>query len=197
MKTSVSVNLIATPEQLSHLEALQKAFARLCNELAPEVQKTRVWNRVVMHHMFYKHLREKFPDVGSQMVCNAIYAVSKTSRILFQISDSPFYVDKLGKNALPLMEFQNNCPVFFDRHTLSLNGNILSLFTLNGRIKFDIQKDNKDSNFEMLNNIQEIFLIKGEFYYELKFIYKINVFDKKLNKFKMPDYLRVERKNDK
>ena len=64
---------------------LCSAFAEVCNALAPEVQRTRVWNRVALHHMHYRALREKFPALGSQMVCNAIYAVSRTSRMVFQM----------------------------------------------------------------------------------------------------------------
>jgi hypothetical protein len=198
MKSTLRVPLFTTTEQFSQLEALQMAFAQVCNALAPEVRRTRVWNRVVMHHMHYKYLRERFPELGSQMVCNAIHAVSRTSRMLFQVPTSPFYLERLGSKELPLMQFQNNCPVLFDRHTLSINGAVLSLFTLNGRIKFEINLKNIDDDFKILNNIQEIYLYKVGLIYELNFIYKINLEREKNNKnntiiiFKMPEYLRIE-----
>jgi hypothetical protein len=88
--------------------------------------------------MFYRSLREKFPALGSQMVCNAIYAVSRTSRIVFQTSASPFSLDKLGTKQLPLLQFAQSCPVYFDRHTLSIKGSMLSLFTLDGRMHFEL-----------------------------------------------------------
>jgi hypothetical protein len=136
MNSVVRVSLNTTPEQFARLQALQSVFAQVCNALAPEVQRTRVWNRVVLHHMHYRALREKFPALGSQMVCNAIYAVSRTSRMVFQTPASPFSLAKLGDKPLPLLQFANSCPVYFDRHTLSIKGVKLSMFTLDGRMHF-------------------------------------------------------------
>ena len=85
--------------------ALQAAFAQVCNALAPLVQSTRTWNRVALHHMAYKTLRERFPAVGSQMVCNAIYSVSRHSRALFQTEGSPFFLGKLGNRPLPMQRW--------------------------------------------------------------------------------------------
>jgi hypothetical protein len=138
MNSIVRVPLNTTPEQFDRLQALQSAFAQVCNTLAPEVQRTRVWNRVALHHMHYRALREKFPALGSQMVCNAIYAVSRTSRLVFQTPASPFNLIKLAGKPLPLLQFSGSCPVYFDRHTLSVKGSKLSLFTLDGRMHFEL-----------------------------------------------------------
>lgn len=132
------VPLNTSPEQLARLLALQVAFAQVCNALAPMVQKTRCWNRVALHHMAYKSLREQFPAMGSQMVCNAIYSVSRTSRMVFQHPQSPFNLLRLGDKALPLLKFADSCPVYFDRHTLSLKVGQLSLYTLDGRMRFNV-----------------------------------------------------------
>ena len=51
MNSVVRVPLNTTPEQFARLQALQSAFAHQCNALAPEVQRTHVWNRVTFHHM--------------------------------------------------------------------------------------------------------------------------------------------------
>ncbi|HVZ46146.1 MAG TPA: hypothetical protein VHA82_20230 [Ramlibacter sp.] len=136
MKTSLRIPLQVSPEQAARLQALQKAFAEVCNALAPLVQQTRIWNRVTLHHMAYKSLRERFPAVGSQMICNAIYSVSRTARAVFQEPASPFNVQKLQGKPLPLMRFADNSPVYFDRHTLSLRGQEMSLYTLDGRMRF-------------------------------------------------------------
>ena len=138
MNSVVRVPLNTSPEQFARLKALQSAFAEVCNALAPEVQRTRVWNRVALHHMHYRSLREKFPALGSQMVCSAIYAVSRTSRMVFQAQASPFNVAKLGDKPLPLLQFADSCPVYFDRHTLSIKSTKLSLFTLDGRMHFEL-----------------------------------------------------------
>jgi hypothetical protein len=136
MKNSLRIALQVTPEQSARLAALQKAFAEVCNALAPLVQQSRIWNRVTLHHMAYKGLRTRFPHVGSQMICNAIYSVSRTARAVFQDAESPFNVQKLQGKPLPLIRFTDNSPVYFDRHTLSLRGEDLSMYTLEGRMRF-------------------------------------------------------------
>jgi hypothetical protein len=102
------------------------------------VQQTRVWNRVALHHMAYKGLRERFPALGSQMVCNAIYSVSRAARVVFQAPGSPFHHTRLANKPLPLLRFTDNCPVYFDRHTLSLKGTKASMYTLDGRMRFEL-----------------------------------------------------------
>lgn len=136
MNSILRVTLNATPEQAARLAALQAAFAQVCNALAPLVQQNRIWHRVTLHHLAYKSLREQFPQVGSQMVCNAIYSVSRTARIVFQSPGSPFHVNRLQGKPLPLMRFMETNPVYFDRHTLSLKDGVLSLYTLDGRMRF-------------------------------------------------------------
>jgi hypothetical protein len=135
MNSSLCVALDPAPEHAERLRALQTAFAHVCNALAPLVQEQRCWNRVTLHHLAYKSLREKFPALGSQMICNAIYSVSRTSRLIFQHPDSPFHHTKLEGKSLPLLRFGDNSPVYFDRHTLSLKAGVLSLYTLDGRMR--------------------------------------------------------------
>ena len=115
MNFLLRVPLNASTEQQARLHALQAGFARVCNALAPTVQQTRVWNRVALHHLMYRTLRERFPEMGSQMVCNAIYAVSRTSRLLFQHADSPLNLTRLAGKPLPLVRFGDTNPVYFDR----------------------------------------------------------------------------------
>jgi len=139
MKFELHIPLNPTPEQAARLLALQAAFAQVCNALSPLVQTTRVWNRVALHHMAYKRLREQFPAIGSQMVCNAIYSVSRHCRALFQSPGSPFNISRLGERPLPRLQFTDSCPVYFDRHTLSLKDGQLSMYTLDGRMRFQVQ----------------------------------------------------------
>ena len=147
MNSVVRVPLNTTPEQFARLQALQSAFAEVCNALAPEVQRTRVWNRVALHHMHYRALREKFPALGSQMVCNAIYAVSRTS-----------------------LQFANCCPVYFDRHTLCIKGSKLSLFTLDGRMHFELTLPESQLLLFKVAKLREISLTRRlDGLYELAF----------------------------
>jgi len=170
MKSVIRVPLNTTPEQYARLQALQTAFAQVCNALAPEVQRSRVWNRVALHHLHYRALREKFPALGSQMVCNAIYAVSRTSRLIFQTPASPFSLAKLGNKPLPLMQFADSCPVYFDRHTLSIKVNKLSLFTLDGRMHFELTLPEEQLLLFRVAKLKEIVLARRlDNAYELAF----------------------------
>lgn len=134
----ITAPLSPTPEQRERLVALQAAFARACNLLAPVVQQHRCWNRVALHHLAYRQLRQAMPELGSQMACNAIYSVCRAARLVYQHPASPFHVQRLGARPLPLLRFTDSCPVYFDRHTLSVRPGGLSMFTLDGRLRFEL-----------------------------------------------------------
>lgn len=167
---TLRLQLDASPEQKTRLLALQAAFARLCNALAPVVRDTRCWNRVALHHMSYKSLREQFPEIGSQMVCNAIYSVCRASRLVYQHPKSPFNVARLGNAQLPLLRFADNCPVYFDRHTLSLKAGQLSMYTLDGRMRFQLALRPEDEAAFHEQKLREIVLSQqGDGSFELSF----------------------------
>lgn len=158
MNSVLRIPLNASAEQQARLLALQAAFAQVCNALAPVVRESRCWNRVALHHMTYKSLREQFPALGSQMVCNAIYSVSRASRLVYQHRDSPFNLTRLGDKRLPLLNFADSCPVYFDRHTLSLKGGQLSMYTLDGRMRFKLALGPQDEAAFHEKKLREIVL---------------------------------------
>ncbi len=158
MNTSLRVALNLSAEQAQRLQGLQTAFAQVCNELAPLVQQDRCWNRVTLHHLAYKSLRQKFPAMGSQMVCNAIYSVSRTARLVFQHPRSPFHHTKLAGKSLPLLRFSDRSPVYFDRHTLSLKAGVLSMYTLDGRMRFQVELSSAAESSFQEKKLREIVL---------------------------------------
>ena len=169
---SLRVPLNTSPEQAEKLRRLQSAFAAACNALAPLVQKTKVWNRVALHHMAYKQLREQFPDMGSQMVCNAIYSVSRHSRMCFQSPQSPFSLARLGNRPLPLLQFSDSAPVYFDRHTLSIKDGRLSMYTLDGRMRFAIDLRREDEAEFHAGRLREVVLRRaGGEHFQLEFMF--------------------------
>ena len=171
MNSLLRIPLNGSPEQIASLHALQQAFAQVCNALAPLVQQLRCWNRVTLHHLAYKQLRERFPAMGSQMVCNAIYSVSRTSRLVYQHPESPFNLGRLDDKPLPLLRFADTCPVYFDRHTLSVKGGQLSMYTLDGRIRFHLALRPEDEVSFHEKKLREIVLSRtatGSF--ELSFL---------------------------
>ena len=199
MNSVVRVPLNTTPEQFARLQALQSAFAEVCNALAPEVQRTRVWNRVALHHMHYRALREKFPALGSQMVCNAIYSISRTCRMVFQNPQSPFNLTRLGGGPLPLVRFSENCPVYFDRHTLSVKNGHLSMYTLDGRIHFALALNARDEHDFASKKLREIVLSRRkDDVFQLTFQFDENQSETGLDGKRSPDtefpeYVMVEK----
>ncbi len=198
MNFMLRIPLNTAPDQLARLQALQAAFAQVCNALAPTVQQNRVWNRVALHHLTYHSLRERFPDMGSQMVCNAIYSVSRTCRMVFQHPQSPFNLARLGSKPLPLLRFANTCPVYFDRHTLSVKGGQLSMYTLDGRIRFALALQPADeANFNE-KKLREIVLSnRPDGSYELSFLFNDGQDDETAESSpagpaEVPEYVMVE-----
>lgn len=157
----IHVPLKLDARQRQSLKELQVTFAAACNAITPLVQQTRIWNRVALHHLVYKTLREKFPALGSQMACNVIYSVSRISRVLYQSPASPFNVIDKPDRPLPLLRFSENCPVYFDRHTLSLKRGELSMFTMEQRIHFQLQLGVEQEKAFHQQKLREIVLNQG------------------------------------
>src|SRR3569832_785211 len=116
MNSTLRVPLKTSPEEAAKLRQLQLAFATACNALAPIVQKTRVWNRVALHHMAYK--------------------------------------------PLPGLRFNDTSPVYFDRHTLSVKQGNLSMYTLDGRMRFQIGLSTQDEVKFRTHKLREVILTR-------------------------------------
>ena len=169
MNSRVAISFVVTPDQGERLAQLQKAFAAACNYLGPIVQQTRCWNRVALHHMAYRPLRENFPMLGSQMVCNVIYSVSRTCRAVYQNRQSPYSLQKLAGRPLPRVIFLPHSPVYFDRHTLSLKNGQVSMYTMDGRIKFDLDLSPEQEQQFLESKLREIVLSSRELVFTLNF----------------------------
>lgn len=171
MKGSISISLVTTPEQGARLADLQRTFSELCNALTPLVHRTRCWSRVTLHHLAYHSLRASFPQVGSQIVCNAIYSVSRAYRLI----SGHFPGSRKGEggavNGLPLLRFRRDAPVFLDSHTLSFRGGALSIYTLVGRIKVTVDLTPEESGELATRKIREIMLFGDEGGYRLTFVF--------------------------
>ena len=171
MNSTIQIALNAAPEQAARLRELQRVFASACNLLTPIVRDTRCWNRVALHHMTYRTLRERFPQLGSQMACNAIYSVSRTCRLVYQSPKSPFNLSRLGERPLPLVRLQPDSPVYFDRHTLSLKDGHLSMFTLDGRMRFDVDLPDAAERRFREAKLREVVLASHRAGFSLTFVF--------------------------
>ena len=171
MNSVIRVRLQTDSSQHKRLVELQQAFAQVCNTLAPLAQRTGCWNRVALHHMAYRGLREQFPGLGSQMVCNAIYSVSRACRFVYQHPRSPFNAMRLAGKPLPKVQFLPQAPVYFDRHTLSLKDGQVSMFTLDGRMRFSLALRSEDELRFRTDKLREIVLTSLAAEFSLSFTF--------------------------
>jgi len=70
---------------------------------------------------------------------------------------------------LPLLRFAQSAPVYFDRHTLSLKGNILSMFTLDGRMHFALRLAQTDQTRFHREKLLEVMLMRSTAGFDLVF----------------------------
>ncbi len=167
----LTVPLDAPPAIAAQLKHLQQAFAEVCNAIEPTMRATRCWNRVALHHLVYHSLRARFPQLGSQMICNAIYSVSRACRTIFQSPASPFNIARLGERPLPQMRFTAHAPVFFDRHTLSIRDGTVSMLALGGRIRFRLSISQADEQRFRQERLREILLLNQGDQFLLRFVF--------------------------
>jgi len=125
---TVSLKLQTTAEQSAALTALAQTFAAACTAIVPISVEHRCWNRVALHHLAYYPVREQFPALGSQMVCQAVHRVADAYKGLK--ANAGITKDK----PVPVITFAPTS-VNFDKRTYSIKGEVLSLFSLGGRIK--------------------------------------------------------------
>ena len=171
MKNTLQIKLLVSPEQALKLLDLQKTFAMACDVAALFVSRSRSWHRVTLHHLAYKSMREKFPSLGSQMVCNAIHTVSKASKEIFQDPNSRWTAVAKSGQPLPILKFSDTTPVFFDKHTLTLKKNALSIFTLDGRMHIQINLSEAIEKKLRTEKLKELSLLRQKNLFYLRFVF--------------------------
>ena len=127
MMRTACIRLNVTPEQAVRLSALRTAYADACNRLVPLVQAARCWNRVALHQLGYRPLRQE-TSLGAQMACNAIFSVCKAYRSQRALGRIP------QDTPVPPLCFSRTS-VHFDHRTYTLKGEAVSLNTLQGRMR--------------------------------------------------------------
>ena len=191
MNSEIHIIFGVDEQMRERLDRLRVEFAKACNWVAPIARANHCWNRVALHHLTYHQLRRQFPDLGSQMACNAIYSVCRSYRLILEHPQSPLFGRKIQEGQLPELQFLDRSPVFFDRHTLSLQNNRLSLFTLEGRLRFGIELNAQDELKFRTEKLREIQLLANGHQYMMKMLMiggETKVADLDLPQTPWPDY---------
>lgn len=187
MKKRLIIKLRVTTEQERILGDLQALFAEVCNVISCIAIEHRCYNRVALHHLTYSLMRQKFPQIGSQMVCNAIYAVTKVTKLLFLTKTSPLYLIDCKQENTVRCFFLKDFPVHFDKNTLSIKGGKLCLFTLVGRLLVNAQLDIDTLKMIKSEKVSELIMKKKADGYQLHFI-----FDGKEEQSELNQYIKIE-----
>jgi IS605 OrfB family transposase len=124
VKRTIAIKLITTALQKEPLFELQDLFTAACNQVSAKAFLAKERNRIRLHHLSYRSLRQTLPKLGAQMCCNAIAKVSAAL--------------KARKEPKELV-FKKRSSVHFDKRTYSLKNSILSLFTPKGRIQIPLE----------------------------------------------------------
>lgn len=119
------------------LQRTQALFRRACNLLVDIIRedtekKLRLWQRYNLHHAGYYRVREAVPELGAQLVCNAVRAVSAAYKTLLS-NNSKYAKDK--KLELPKIVFKN-VGIHLDARTLTFSKDrtTASVFTSQKRV---------------------------------------------------------------
>ncbi len=72
MKRTIAIKLSISAFQNEALCELQKMFTKGCNEVASVAAIEKERDRIRLHHLCYRSLRQTLPKLGAQMSCNVI-----------------------------------------------------------------------------------------------------------------------------
>lgn len=160
MQSRIIIRLPVGEKEQKSLEGLQRLFAEVCTCLWDVVRESRCWNRVALHHLAYHGLRAKYPEMGSQMLCNAIYSVCRVARAICQGASSPWNVAQFPARSIPRVVFSAFAPVYFDRHTLSIKNGQFSMYSLEGRLRFGVALPDEEVSRFQREKVKEIVLAR-------------------------------------
>lgn len=158
MKRTISIKLKMSADANQKLLDLQRNFVSACNEIVPFAMENRCWNRVALHNLCYSKIREKLP-LGSQMVCNALFAVCKAYKNKG--------IDK--SETMPKVQFRKNASIHFDKRTYTIKGDFLSLYTLDKRVNVELKMGSFQKDYFLQGEPKEAELVfkKGKWFFNL------------------------------
>jgi IS605 OrfB family transposase len=145
VKRTIAIKLTFSEIEQQAFGRLEAQFSAACNYVGQIAFQAKERNRVKLHHLAYYAVREKFPELGAQMACNAIAKTAQALRAL-----------KEPKELL----FKKGCSIHFDKRTYSLKGQSLSLFTLEKRLRLQLDFSSFHQSFLEQGNPREAELVR-------------------------------------
>ncbi|MCB1076120.1 MAG: transposase [Simkania sp.] len=150
MKRTISLKLILSQNDCEALLQTQGYFAQGCNTIALFAQENRCWNHVALHNLCYSKVREQLPELGSQMVCNALRKVCSSYKVLKIRKTKP----------VPTIRFKETSSIHYCARTFTLKKEVLSLYTVNKRIKCSFTIGTRQQEYLKQGKVKEGELVR-------------------------------------
>lgn len=127
MLKTIRVKLLPTQDQKKILLDTMKVVNTACNSISKFAFQNKVFNRFELQKQLYQSVRSEY-RLGAQIT---ILACRK-------VADSYYASIKKGEE-LTLHEYRPRGAIAYDSRIYTLKNNVVSLWTINGRIKIPIQ----------------------------------------------------------
>lgn len=161
-----TVSLNPPKEMGARLGALQAVFSKAV-QLAWEVgHRNDCASRIALHHLAYESIRRAEPKLGAQLACNAIYLASAYLKLAKNRLRQPLLASGAKKPDF------SKVPVHFDKHTLTIKNDVLSIYTLDGRARLSLTLPDDLQHLLLTVSVKEILLIVRQEKFFLMFIFK-------------------------
>lgn len=155
VKRTIAIRLRPRSEQAASLLALREAFVAACNAVSRIACENRCTNRVRLHHLAYYRLREQFPQLGSQMTCNAIAAAAHSLK-----------AHRANGREYTVVTFMPTAAVHVDARTYCMRDGSVSIYTLDGRAQIAFCMGEFQRSYLQRGTIREAELVhrRGRWY---------------------------------
>jgi putative transposase len=123
MQLTTKIKITPTKEQEQSLIKTMRLFNQICNEISEIAFNQKEFRQFPLHKLCYHELKQKYPEFSSQLIVRAVNAVA----------------DSYQKDKKTLRQFKKYSSVIYDDRVLSIKNNIVSLWTIDGRIKLAVK----------------------------------------------------------
>ncbi|MDW7730874.1 MAG: transposase [Methanolobus sp.] len=149
MLITIKIKLVTTQEQHEQLLKTMEHFNNACNYISDFAYSNRVFSKFKLQKHLYYETREKF-SLSSQLAVRALAKVAES----YKVDKKVFH------------QFQLHGAVIYDQRILSINNDMVSILTLDGRIKTGI-KYRKGQNVDSRKGQTDLIYQNKEFYLQI------------------------------
>jgi IS605 OrfB family transposase len=149
MLLTIKSKLVTTQEQHELLLRTMESFNEACDHISDFAYHKQIFSKYQLQKHLYYEIRDKF-SLSSQLAVRALAKVAES-----------YKVDKKVPH-----QFQPHGAVIYDQRILSINNDMASILTLDGRIKTGI-KYRKGQTIDRINGQTDLIYTNKKFYLQV------------------------------